>query len=59
MKTCNMCKIEKVESDFNKNKSSKDGLRHYCRECQRNMSDTYHQNNMAELFDQVFCKSYS
>jgi hypothetical protein len=45
MKTCNRCKIEKIESEFNKNSSSKDGLRNYCRECQKNMSDNYHQNN--------------
>lgn len=49
MKTCNRCKIEKVESEFNKNSLSKDGLRHYCRECQRNMGKVYSEKKGDEL----------
>jgi len=45
-KICNRCKIHKDLYEFNKNSSSKDGLRHYCRECQKKMSDSYHQNNL-------------
>lgn len=35
MKLCkSFCKLYKCESEFNKRKSSKDGLQSYCRECQ-------------------------
>lgn len=34
-KQCNVCKDWKYEAEFNKNKSSKDGLQAVCRYCQR------------------------
>lgn len=37
MKRCSKCGIEKDESEFNKQKSAKDGLQSYCRAC----SNTY------------------
>ena len=33
IKTCNKCKLDKDLSEFNKRKSSKDGLDGYCRDC--------------------------
>jgi len=35
MKVCGKCKIEKDESEFGKNKTTKDGLRCYCKKCER------------------------
>ena len=35
MKRCGACRVEKAHSDFTKNKSAKDGLDFYCRECTR------------------------
>jgi hypothetical protein len=35
MKTCSKCKIEKSKSEFNKDKSKKDGLLIYCKICHR------------------------
>lgn len=35
MKICPKCKIEKFLDCFNKNKSTKDGLQTYCRDCSR------------------------
>jgi hypothetical protein len=49
MKTCNKCKLEKPIFEFNKNSSSKDGFRHYCRECQKKMSVNYSQKKGDEL----------
>ena len=33
MKICSKCKVEKDESEFYKNKSTKSGLHHYCKKC--------------------------
>ena len=35
MKHCCRCKTEKAKTEFHKNKSSKDGLHCYCKECLR------------------------
>lgn len=40
IKTCNTCKLEKLQSEFRKDKSTKDGYRHNCKVCAR----TYHQS---------------
>jgi len=32
-KFCTKCKIKKELSEFGKNKSTKDGLTHWCRKC--------------------------
>lgn len=42
MKTCPTCCIEKPISDFNVNKSKKDGLQTFCRECQRDYDRNYY-----------------
>jgi hypothetical protein len=49
MKTCNRCNIEKELFEFNKNSSSKDGLRHYCRDCQKQMALNYSEKKGDEL----------
>lgn len=35
MKKCVGCKITKLNSEFNKNKSEKDGLSDYCKQCRK------------------------
>jgi hypothetical protein len=35
MKQCSKCKIQKDESEFSKNRKNKDGLRYYCKDCER------------------------
>jgi NAD-dependent SIR2 family protein deacetylase len=35
MKQCSKCKKQKDESEFSKNRKNKDGLRYYCKDCER------------------------
>ena len=44
MKRCSRCKIEKELNEFNKDKSSKDGLRYRCKLCEKQ----YYQLNREE-----------
>ena len=48
MKTCTKCEIEKDESEFNKDKSRKDGLASQCRECKKKYQNKYYQQNKEE-----------
>lgn len=48
MKVCTKCKIEKELSDFNKNKSKKDGYNNICRVCSNANSKKYYQENKEE-----------
>lgn len=43
MKKCTICKVEKVETDFNRNQQKKDGLQTICRECSAKRSRRYYQ----------------
>ena len=45
MKICSKCKIEKDESEFNKEKTRKDGLGIYCRICARERNAKYRNEN--------------
>jgi hypothetical protein len=45
MKKCTKCHIEKDVSEFNKNKSKKDGLQTLCKECGREKSKSYYKDN--------------
>jgi hypothetical protein len=50
MKKCAKCKIEKPETEFGNNKSSKDGLHSYCKECENKCSrDKYYNNREKKL----------
>lgn len=47
-KTCSRCgKVKEVE-EFNKHKSTKDGLRNHCKECQRADYRRYYQENLEK-----------
>ena len=50
MKSCTICKTEKSFDSFYKKKSSKDGLRSYCKECQT----SYYKKYNAEHKEQVY-----
>lgn len=45
MKICKNCDTEKEISDFSKDKGKKDGLGSYCKECNRERSKKYRENN--------------
>jgi len=45
MKHCNRCDTTKEETEFHKSKRSKDGLTHWCKECNREVArDSYNAN---------------
>lgn len=48
MKICDTCKIPKAYSEFNKNKSKKDGLNSICRECSGKRSRRYYKEKGEE-----------
>ena len=45
VKKCSKCKQQKNASEFNKNKQHKDGLRSYCRACDREFQKEYYKRN--------------
>ena len=53
MRYCSKCKIEKEKSEFNKDKSNKDGLCVWCRECRnkylRNYKKKYVQTETYKI----------
>jgi hypothetical protein len=53
MKLCSKCKIEKYESNFNKNKNRKDGLQHYCKQCKSLINKKYAENNKDNVVNRV------
>lgn len=60
-KKCSQCKQEKEISDFNKLKKSSDGLKSYCRECQKKYQKLYRINNRDRLnkYNKQYNKLYS
>lgn len=52
MKTCSTCKRDKHASEFTKHSKSKDGLRSYCRECQKEKRKTYTIQNPTKIKEQ-------
>jgi len=45
MKTCTKCGEDKMISEFTKNKSKKEGLNNWCKECSRLYNKIYYQQN--------------
>lgn len=48
MKNCNICKIEKPLSEFNKNKTKKDGYQTMCKGCSQARSRKYYKDNQKK-----------
>ena len=48
MKTCSKCKIEKPFEDFQKRKSSKDGLSGMCKQCKNDYTSKYRNQEHAK-----------
>ena len=46
MKKCTICKQELPETEFNKNKRTKDGLQTLCRTCSQKRSRNYYKGNL-------------
>lgn len=57
-KICSTCNINKPVSEFNKHKSSKDGLRSYCSPCQSNYRKKYHANTDNKEKSHIQSKEY-
>lgn len=51
MKTCSTCKIEKIESEFNKKSSMKDGLERYCKQCHRARNQKHYEDKKQDYKD--------
>ena len=47
-KYCGTCEIKKPKSEFNKNKTKKDGLNSICRECSNDRSKKYYSENQEK-----------
>ena len=56
MKKCSNCKIKKPLVDFYKDKSTKDGHRHECKECGKKYSKKYNKDNKEKI--NVECRKY-
>lgn len=44
-KFCNRCKTEKSVNDFSKSNAKKDGLNHFCRECNKAYKKKHYEQN--------------
>lgn len=53
MKACSKCKVEKPKSDFNKNKSKKDGLSPQCKPCIKETMSVYYQANKEAFVERA------
>ena len=45
MKNCTKCKKQKPLEAFRKQRSTKDGLKYYCKECDNKTAKSYYQKN--------------
>lgn len=49
MKICKHCGVEKLESEFNRDKSKKDGLSSWCKSCVLDRSKMYRKEHSVEV----------
>lgn len=59
MKCCSICKTEKPESEFNKNKYRSDGLQTICRSCSQKRSKKYYKENKEKHKSVIFKRNKS
>jgi hypothetical protein len=48
MKTCNKCNLSKLESEFHRDSSKKDGLVTFCKECKKKYRKKYYSENSED-----------
>lgn len=48
LKTCSICKDVKLTVEFNKNKTKKDGLATFCKDCNKKASNRYYTLNKVK-----------
>jgi DNA-binding PadR family transcriptional regulator len=58
MKVCSKCGIEKDESEFYKDKNTKDGLFAFCKDCQKSYLKNKRDNNDYRLYNSNYQKEY-
>ena len=49
MKTCTKCNIQKIKSEFGKDKNSNDGLGYWCKKCSTNQSANYRKKLVNQI----------
>ncbi len=49
MKQCTKCKKLKSKSEFSKNRKNKDGLRYWCKKCEREYKRKYYRRNRGPV----------
>ncbi len=49
MKQCTKCKQRKDKSEFSKNRKNKDGLRYWCKKCEREYKRKYYRRNRGPV----------
>ena len=49
MKQCTKCKKLKSKSEFSKNRKNKDGLRYWCKKCEREYKRRYYRRNRGPV----------
>ena len=57
MKKCNLCKIEKDFSEFNKNKKKKDGLDNRCKICTRKRDKVRYDKDIEKFRAQAIIRN--
>ena len=50
-KKCNRCKLKKAQSEFGKNKNHKDGLRYYCKSCDKIVFSNYRKTEKGDFIN--------
>lgn len=58
MKNCKRCETTKPYSEFNKDKSSNDGCKFYCKECRKLESKKYREENSEKIAEYRTTDSY-
>lgn len=53
-KTCSLCKMEKHLTDFNKSKSGKFGVHHYCKKCNSIHKKKKYKYNLEKQIKNVY-----
>ena len=53
MKACTNCREQKPLKDFRKQRSTKDGLKYYCKSCDDRTAKKYYEKNKKKIITKV------